>query len=124
MIQDVAFLVTDAALHRDGPEHLVDGGPQGFAAVQDDQDTLLEVKATIDEIGQEMDGDGLVLRGAIPEPERDLHTLGAHAERHDAAAALQFDPVEHQRRKTHIRKRTGHQSGEAVSYTHLTLPTK
>jgi hypothetical protein len=62
-----------------------------------------------------MDGDGLVLRGTIPEPERDLHSLGTHAQSHDTAAALQLDPVEHQRRQTHIRKRTGHQSGQVLT---------
>jgi hypothetical protein len=101
--------VANTPLHRDGPEHVVDGGPEGFAAVQDDEGTLLDVKAPLDEIGEQVHGDGLVLRGAIPEPERDLDALGAHAQSDDAAAALQLDPVEHQRRQPHIRERAGHQ---------------
>src|ERR1035438_10486846 len=109
MLEDVAFLVPDAALHGYRTEDLVDGCSEGFAAVQDDQDTLLDVKTTADEVGEQVHGDGLVLCGAIPEPERDLHALGADAERHDTAAALQLDTVEHQRRQPHIRERAGHQ---------------
>jgi len=44
------FLVADAPLHRDGAEHLVDGGPQRLAAVQDDEDALLDVQAPVDEV--------------------------------------------------------------------------
>src|SRR5664279_2527126 len=91
MIEHVAFLVANTPLHRDGPEHLVDGGSEGLAAVQDDQNTLLDVKAPLDEVGEQMHGDSLVLGGAIPQPERDLDALGAHAQSDDAAAALQLD---------------------------------
>jgi hypothetical protein len=51
-----------------------------------------------------MDRDGLVLGRAIPEPERNLDALGADAQGDDAAAALQLDPVEHQRRQAHVRE--------------------
>ena len=37
VLQDVAFLVANATLHRHGPEHLIDRGPQCLAAVQDDE---------------------------------------------------------------------------------------
>src|SRR5664279_909324 len=115
MIEHVAFLVANTPLHRDGPEHLVDGGSEGLAAVQDDQNTLLDVKAPLDEVGEQMHGDSLVLGGAIPQPERDLDALGAHAQSDDAAAALQLDPVEHQRRQAHIRERTGHQRRQVLA---------
>jgi hypothetical protein len=49
-------------------------------------------------------GDGLVLRRAVPQAERDLDAVGRDAQRHDAAAALQIDPVEHQRREPNILK--------------------
>src|SRR5664279_5507697 len=115
MIEHVAFLVANTPLHRDGPEHLVDGGSEGLAAVQDDQNTLLDVKAPLDEVGEQMHGDSLVLGGAIPQPERDLDALGAHAQSDYAAAALQLDPVEHQRRQAHIRERTGHQRRQVLA---------
>ena len=59
MIQDIAFLVANTPLHGHGAEDIVDGCSEGLAAVQDDQDALLDVKAPGDEIGEEMDGDGL-----------------------------------------------------------------
>ena len=115
MVEHVAFLVADTPLHRDGPEDLVDGGPQGLPAVQDDQNPLLEIKPPLDQVGEQMDRDGLVLGGAIPEPERDLDALGAHAQGDDTAAALRLDPVEHQRRQAHIRQRTRHQRREMLA---------
>jgi hypothetical protein len=68
MIEHVAFLVPDTPLHRDRAEHLVHGAPEGLAAVQNDQNPLLDVQATLDQVGEEVHDDGLVLRGAIPEP--------------------------------------------------------
>ena len=115
MVEHVAFLVADAPLHRDRAEHLVDGGSEGLAAVQDDEHALLDVKAALDEVGEEVHGDGFVLGGAIPQPERDLDPLGADAQSDDAAAALQLDPVEHQRREPQIRERTGHQRGQMLA---------
>ena len=44
---------------------------------------------------------GVTSRGCV-RPERDLGAVGLDAQRHDAAAALQIDPVEHQRRKAHV----------------------
>jgi hypothetical protein len=110
MIEDVAFLVADTALHRDWAEDLIDGRPQRLGSVEDDEDALLDVKAApADEIGEEMRCDGLVLRGAIPQSQRELHPIGADAQRDNAAAALQLDPVDHQRRQAHISEITAHQ---------------
>src|SRR5271155_1406996 len=115
MLEHIAFLVPDAALHGYCAKDLVDGRPQGFAAIQDDQDALLDVKAAADEVGEQMDGDGLVLCRAIPEPERDLDPVGADAQSNDTAAALQLDTVEHQRRQAHIGKRPAHQRCEMLA---------
>jgi hypothetical protein len=65
VIQDVAFLVANTALHRHGTEDLIDGGPQRLGAVEDDEDALLDVQATADEVGEEVCRDGLVLRGRL-----------------------------------------------------------
>lgn len=62
----MTFLVTDAALHRGGAEHLVDGGPQRLATVNDEQHALLGVEATIDEVGEQVRRDGRVLGRALP----------------------------------------------------------
>jgi hypothetical protein len=60
MIEHVAFLVPDTPLHGHRAEDLVYSGPEGLPAVQDDQNALLEIKATLDQVGEEVDGDGLV----------------------------------------------------------------
>ena len=46
MIEDVAFLVTDAALHGNVAEDAVNGCSERLAAVQDDEDALVAVQAT------------------------------------------------------------------------------
>jgi hypothetical protein len=87
VIEDVAFLVTDAALHRNVAEHGVNCGSEGLAAVEDDEDALVAVQAAIDEVREQFDADALVLRRAVPQPERDLDAVGRDTERDDAAAA-------------------------------------
>jgi hypothetical protein len=52
--------VPDTPLHGHRAEDLVYSGPEGLPAVQDDQNALLEIKATLDQVGEEVDGDGLV----------------------------------------------------------------
>ena len=50
VIEDVAFLVTDAALDGHAAEDGVDGGPQRLAAIEDDEDALLAVQAAVHEV--------------------------------------------------------------------------
>jgi hypothetical protein len=109
MLEHIAFLVPDAALHGYCAKDLVDGRPQGFAAIQDDQDALFDVKAAADEVGEQMDGDGLVLCRAIPEPERDLDPLGADAQGDDAAGPFSSIPS-----SINAARRTS-ESGRAIS---------
>jgi len=71
--------------------------------------------ATSSEVGQELDADALVLRRAVPEPERDLDAVGADAERHDAAAALELQSIEHQRGQPNVGQRAGHQRLEVLA---------
>jgi hypothetical protein len=50
-------------------EDIVDGLPQCLAAVEDDENALLDVKAPVDEIGQQRGRDRGILGRALPEPE-------------------------------------------------------
>lgn len=52
-------------------EDVLDRPAQGLGAVDDEQHRLLEIKAAIDDIGQQQPGEGGVLRRAFPEHERD-----------------------------------------------------
>ena len=115
VIEDVAFLVTDAALDGDVAEDGVNGGSEGLAAVQDDEDALVAVQAAVDEVREQLDADALVLRRAVPQPQRDLDAIGRDAERDDAAAALQLEAVEHQRRQANVLERTGHQRAQMLT---------
>ena len=56
-----------------------DSGVRWAAAVDDEQDRLLGVKAAVDEIGQQRPCERGVLGRAFPEPERDLDAVGADA---------------------------------------------
>jgi hypothetical protein len=55
-----------------------------------------------------------VLRAAVPQAERDLHAVGADPERDDAAAALQIDPVKHQRGQPHVGEAAAHQRAQVL----------
>jgi hypothetical protein len=86
------------------PERLDDRGPQRLGAVQDDEHALLDVQAAGDQVGEQVGGDRLVLRRAVPEPQRHLHAVRRDPERDDATAALQIDPVEHQHPQPNVLK--------------------
>lgn len=102
VIEHVALLVANAALDGHVAEDGVNRGAQGLAAIQDDQHALIAVQAPLDEVRQQFDADALVLRRAIPQPERNLHAIGADPERDDAATALELQTVKHQRRQANI----------------------
>ena len=74
----MTFLVADAALHRRGtPSTSRTGLPERLGAVEDAEHALLDVEAAVDQVGEQRGGDGRVLGRAFPEPERDLHAVGA-----------------------------------------------
>jgi len=98
-----------------GAEDLAARGPQRLAAVEDHKHAQLDVQATVHEVGEEVTGDGLVLRQAVPEPERDLDALGGDAERYDAAAALELDPVEHQGGQADVVEAAAHERHEVLA---------
>ena len=50
VIEDAAFLVAHAALHRHGPEHLGDGGPQRLGSVEHDEHALLDIQPAVHEV--------------------------------------------------------------------------
>ena len=62
-----------------------------------------------------MPRDSGVLGAAIPEPERDLDSLGGDPEAHDAAASLELDAVEHQRREAQVAQRAAHQRAQLLA---------
>lgn len=79
----MTFLVPHAALHRRLAEDRTDRLPERLRAVDDEQDPLLGIKATLDQIGEQRGGDGGVLGRALPEPERHLLPVGGDAETDD-----------------------------------------
>jgi hypothetical protein len=115
VIEDVAFLVTYAALDGHLAEDLADRGPEGPAAVQDDQDALFAVQAAVDEIGQQRPCDGRVLGRSVPQTQRDLDAVGRDAQRHHAAAALEVEPVEHQRSEANVRQAARHERAQVLA---------
>jgi len=68
VLQDVALLVADAALHRRAfAEHVPDRLPQCFRAVDHEQHSLLRVEAALDQIRQQRGCHGRVLGRALPQ---------------------------------------------------------
>ena len=62
MVKDIAFLVLHAALNGHVvAEHPPDRFTQCLRSVDDQQQSLLDVQAAVDEIGQQRGGDGSVL---------------------------------------------------------------
>jgi hypothetical protein len=102
VVEDVSLFVAHTTVDGHRAEHLVDGGPERLAAIEDDEHALLDVQAAVDEVCEQCDGDRLVLRRAVPQPERHLDAVGADAERDNATEALEVDPVEHQRRQPDV----------------------
>ena len=116
MTEHVALLVAHAALDRRvDAEHVTDGLSQRLGAVDDDQHALLDIQAALDEVGQQRGRDGRVLGRAVPEPERVLDAVDVDAQRDDAAAALELDPVEHQHRQAQIIERAAHQLDQVLA---------
>jgi len=59
-----------AALHHGlGTEHLAHRGGQGFGAVDDHQQPIIEFQAALDQVGQQGAHHGLIFGGAIPHPD-------------------------------------------------------
>ena len=114
--EHVALLVAHAALHRGvDAEHVADRLAQRLGAVDDHEHALLDVEAALDEVGQQRGRDRRVLGRAVPEPERVLDAVAVDPQRHDAAAALELDPVEHQHRETQIAERAAHELDQVLA---------
>ena len=79
-------------------EDVVDRLAQCLAAVEHDEHALVDVEAAPAEVRQQRRSDGGVLGGPVPQPQRVLDSVGVDAQRDDAAAALELDPVEHHHR--------------------------
>jgi hypothetical protein len=81
VLQHISFLVAKAPMHRHIAEHLAHRGPQRLAAVEHHEHALLDVHAAIDEVGQQRDGDRLVLGRAVPQAQCDLDRVGRDPQR-------------------------------------------
>ena len=79
-------------------EHVLDRPAPGLPAINDEQDCLLGIKAPVDQIRQQRASQGGVLGRALPQPQRDLDTVGTDPECHDVRAVGDVDPVEHHHR--------------------------
>jgi hypothetical protein len=90
-------------------EDVLDRAPECLAAVDDEQDRLVGIKAAVDEVGQQRAGQGRVLRRPFPQAERDLHSFGADPERDDVGAVGDLQAVEHHHRETHVVQSARHQ---------------
>jgi hypothetical protein len=109
----MTFLVAVAAMHqRVLAEDIADRAPQRLAAVDDEQDRLLGIETAIDEVGEQRPRERRVLRRAFPEPERDLHAVGADPERDDVGALGDLQAVEHHHRQAHVVEPAAHQLAE------------
>jgi hypothetical protein len=89
-------------------EHVLDRAVQRLAAVDDEQDRLLGIKALVNEVGEQRPGERGVLGRALPQPERDLHAVGADPERDDMSAVSDLKSVEHHHRETHVIQPAAH----------------
>lgn len=59
VVEHVAFLVADTALHRRvDAEHVADRLAQRLRAVEDAEHALLDVQPAVDEVGEQRGGDG------------------------------------------------------------------
>src|SRR6266540_3468751 len=115
VVEHIPLLVADTALDRHWAEHLVDRLAQCFGAVDHAEHALAEIEAAGDDVGEQLLGDGRVLGRAVPEPERQLHPVGADPERDDAAAALELDSVQHQHRQAQVVEAAAHQPDQVVA---------
>jgi hypothetical protein len=112
----MTFLVAHAALHRCvDAEYVAHRLAQRLGAVDDDQHALLDIEPALDQVREQGRGDGGVLGRAIPRPERVLDAVGVDPERDHAAAALELDPVEHQRRQPQVVERAAHQLDQVLA---------
>ena len=112
-IGDVALLVPMAAVHeRVLAEHVLDRAADRLPSVNHKEDRLLGIQAAVDEIGQQRAGERGVLGRALPQPEWDLHALGANSERDDVCALSDVHAVEHHHRQAHVVQPAAHQLTE------------
>ena len=94
-------------------EDVADRAPERLAAVDHEQDRLLGIEAAVDQVGEQRPREGRVLRGAFPEPERDLDAVGADPERDDVGALGDLQPVDHHHRQAHVFQPARHQIAES-----------
>jgi hypothetical protein len=103
VLEHVSLLVPDAPVDEGAlAEHRPDRLAQRLGAIDHEQDRLLGIQASVDEVRQQRGGDGGVLGAALPQPERELYAFGGDSQRHHVGAALDLDSVDHHHRQAHV----------------------
>jgi hypothetical protein len=93
-------------------EDVAERAAQRLAAVDDEQDRLLGVQATVDEVREQRARERGVLGRAFPQPERDLHPIRRDAQCDDVGALGDLHSVEHHHRQPHVVQPARHQLRE------------
>jgi hypothetical protein len=90
--------VQHASLH-DGvlAEDALHARNECLAAVDHDEEASVEAKPPGHEVGQEVLHDRRLVGVALPDADGDLRACGRDQERHDAAALVEDDAVDHER---------------------------
>jgi len=113
VISYISPLVQGASLHRcKATEDLVHGRRQGLRAVHRYQQAVLSGQPATDQVGEHRLHDSLVLRRAVPQPDRELRTTSGDRQRDDDAPAGHVLTVEHQDLDVLARQVPGEQLGQ------------
>jgi len=109
----VPALVGGAALDDGlGAEHLAHPGGQRLRAVQDQEQSVVVVQAAGDQVGQQGGDYGLVLRGPLPQPDRQLGPVGGDGQRDHHAPLGQVLAVDHEHLDVGLGQVARHQLGK------------
>jgi hypothetical protein len=95
-------------------EDALDPGGERLAFVDDAEQSLLEAKPSIHEVGQEVLDDRGVLGVAFPDPGRDRGPIGRDQQRDDTAALVEDDAVDHEHRGVMTRQVRAEQLGQLL----------
>jgi hypothetical protein len=99
-------------VQRLGAEHFAHRRGQRLGAVEHHQQPVVVAQAAGDEVGQQGPDHGLVLGGALPQPDRLLRAVGGDPQRDDHAALGQVLAVEHEHHDVLTGQVAGHQLGQ------------
>lgn len=115
MVGAVPALVQGAPLDEGGvAEDLAHCGGEGLGSVDDHEQPPVGAEPSIDEVGQQLGDDGLVLAVSQPQAHGHLGAVGADGQGHHAAVLGEVHAVEHQRHHVQVGQVTGHELIECL----------